>query len=124
MMLWMPGASVPSFMGLSAMSVLIYLVQTTAATAIMTFLYLRTNGSVLIAVLAHLAFNTAESVVSGGLPDAPVEQLRAVYLVNVGVLAVLGLVCMAVPSSTTRGLGRRSPQPRPPSGGAQAERRP
>lgn len=94
MMLWMPGASVPSFMGLSVMSVLIYLVQVMAVTAIMTFLFLRTNGSILLAVLAHLAFNTAQSVVFGGLPEMPVDQVRTVYVINVCVLAALGLVCM------------------------------
>jgi len=94
MMLWMPGASVPSFMGLSVRSVLIYLIHVMAVTAIMTLLFLRTNGSILLAVLAHLAFNTAESVVSAGLPEMPVEQLRIVYVVTVCVLAVLGLVCI------------------------------
>lgn len=84
----------PSFMGLSVMSVLIYLVQVMAVTAIMTFLFLRTNGSILLAVLAHLAFNTAQSVVFGGLPEMPVDQVRTVYVINVCVLAALGLVCM------------------------------
>ncbi len=64
------------------------------ATAIMTFLYVRTNGNVLLAVFAHLTFNAAESVVFAGLPETSEEQLHTLYLVNVCVLAVLGLVSM------------------------------
>ena len=94
MMLFSPGASLPSFMTLSVTSVLIFLVQITAETALMTFLYLRTGASVLLAILAHLTFNTAEAVLFGGLPHQAVEQLRSVYLVNVALLAVLGLIAL------------------------------
>lgn len=94
MMLWMPGASMPSFMDLSAASVLIYWVQLTAETAFMTLVFLRTKGSVLIAVLAHLAFNTAESVVFAGLGPISDDQERAIYLVNVGALAAVGVASL------------------------------
>lgn len=94
MMLWMPGAAMPSFMALSVASVLIYLVQLTAETAVMTLVFLRTHGSILLAVLAHMTFNTAEAVVFGGLPRLPVEHVRAVYLVNVAVLALAAIACL------------------------------
>ena len=84
----------PSFMSLSAASVLLYLVQITAETALMTFLFLHTNASVLVAILAHLTFNTAESVLYAGLPRLPVDQRRNVYLINVALLAVLGLISL------------------------------
>ena len=41
-----------------------------------------------------LVGNAAERVVSGGLPEMPVEQVRTVLVINVCVLAALGLVCM------------------------------
>jgi len=91
MMLFMPGASIPSFMGLSVTSVLIFLVQITSETALMTLLYLQTRGSLFMAVLAHLTFNSAESVVFSGLPSMALDLQQSVYLVNVGVLSVLGL---------------------------------
>ena len=101
----------PSFMTLSVGSLLIYQIQITAETAFMTLVFLRTNGSVLLAVLAHLTFNTAESVVFGGLPASSVERLRAVYLVNVAVLALLGLVSLLLVSQH----GGRNPAPQPSS---------
>ena len=83
MMLWMPGASIPDFMGLTTFSVAVYLGQITAISAVMTLIYLRTGGSVLMAVLAHLAFNTAGSVVFAGLPPFSPERIRQIYLVKV-----------------------------------------
>ena len=102
MMLWSPGASIPSFMGLSVSSVGIYLIQVTAITALMTFLFLRTNGSVLLAVIAHLAFNSAENVLYGGLPHIGREQLRSVYVVNVALLALLGLTSLVALATAPR----------------------
>jgi len=97
MMLFSPGASMPSFMSLSAGSVLVYLVQITAETALMTFLFLHTNASVLLAVLAHLTFNTAEAVIFGGLPRLPVDDRRAVYVINVTLLAALASIILVWP---------------------------
>jgi membrane protease YdiL (CAAX protease family) len=94
MMLWSPGASMPSFMGLSVTSVAIYWVQVTSITALMTVLFLLTKGSVLIAVLAHLTFNTAEAVLFGGLPTLSEGQERAAYIINVALLAILGLMSL------------------------------
>jgi CAAX protease family protein len=94
MMLWSPGASIPSFMGLSVTSVLIYWVQITAITVLMTVLFLHTNGSVLLAVLAHLSFNTADAILFGGLPALAPGVTRSIYLVNVGLLAILGMVSL------------------------------
>jgi membrane protease YdiL (CAAX protease family) len=94
MMLWSPGASIPSFMGLSAFAVAVYLVQVTSITVLMTWLFLRTQGSVLLAVLAHLTFNTAEAVLYGGLPKLAVAKERAVYLVNVTLLTAIAAAAL------------------------------
>jgi membrane protease YdiL (CAAX protease family) len=93
-MLLLPGASIPSFMPLSATSVALYFVQMSGITALITLVFLRTNGSLLLAILTHLAFNTAENVVYAGLPALAVDQQRSVYLVNVWVLAAIGWVSL------------------------------
>ena len=94
MMLWMPGASIPDFMGLTPFSVAVYLGHITAISAVMTMIYLRTGGSVLMAVLAHLAFNTAGSIVFAGLPPFSLERTRQIYLVEVAVLGLVGFACL------------------------------
>lgn len=92
MMLWSPGAALPSFMTLSLSSAGIYAVQITAITIMMTILFLETRGSVLLAICAHLAFNTAEAVLFAGLPELAVDQRRSIYLINVALLGLLGAV--------------------------------
>jgi membrane protease YdiL (CAAX protease family) len=94
MMLFMPGASIPDFMGLTPFSVAVYLGQITAWSVIITLIYVRTKGNILLAVFAHLAFNTAASVVLAGLPKFTPDGIRQIYLTNVAVLWVVGLGCM------------------------------
>ena len=106
MMLFMPGASIPAFMGLTPFSVAVYLGQITAWSAIITLIYVRTGGNILLAVLAHLAFNTAASVVFAGLPTFTPDRVRQIYLMNVAVLGIVGLGCMFwLGRSGTRGTG-------------------
>jgi hypothetical protein len=47
-----------------------------------------------MAVLAHLAFNTAGSVVFAGLPTFSLERTRQIYLVEVAVLGLVGFACL------------------------------
>lgn len=109
MMLWSPGASMPSFMALSPTSIAIYWVQITSVTAAMTVLFLHTRGSLLLAVLAHMTFNTAESILFGGLPSLSPERAKALYLASVAAWAVLGLISLGW-------LGARGAQIRRPAG--------
>ena len=44
--------------------------------------------------IAHLTFNTAEAIVFGGLPGLAPDQERKVYLVNVALLVILGLIAL------------------------------
>ncbi len=96
MMLFRPGASIPTFLGVSPLSVAVYLGQITSGAALLTLLFLRTRGSLLLAVLCHLGLNTAESVVFNGLPDLSEVQVRRIYFVNVAVLGCIGLGCLVL----------------------------
>ena len=87
MMLWSPGAAIPTVMGLTVFSVAVFLIQITSETVLMTLAFLRTNGSLLLAVIFHTSLNTAEAVVFGGLPEPTAPYQRAVYLVNVALLS-------------------------------------
>lgn len=95
MMFLMPGAALPDYMPPSAIAILTYLAQLTAVTGIMTFLFRRTGGSVLIAVLFHLTFNTARTIMFAGLPEPTVQQLREVYFADIAMLLVVAVVCLA-----------------------------
>jgi hypothetical protein len=47
-----------------------------------------------MAVLAHLAFNTAGSIVFAGLPPFSSERIRQIYLVTITVLGLVGFACL------------------------------
>lgn len=96
MMLFRPGASIPTFLEVSPLSVAVYLGQIMSGAALLTLLFLGTRGSVLLAVLGHLGLNTAESVVFNGLPDLSEVQVRQIYFVNVAVLGCTGLGCLVL----------------------------
>ena len=93
-MFWFPGAAIPSVFPLSVGSVLIYLVQMIAEACIFTLTYLLSGGSILLAVLQHLAFNTSEAVVFGFISEPSAEYKRQIYLLNTLVMwfvTVIGL---------------------------------
>ncbi len=54
-----------------------------------------------MAVLTHLAFNTAGSIVFAGLPPFPIDQIRRIYLVKVAVLGLVGFACLPWASRST-----------------------
>jgi len=91
MIFLMPGAALPEFMPPSVGSIAVYLARCVAITGIMTFVYCNTRGSVLLAVLFHLTFNTSESILFSGLPTPTDDQLLQIYLINVGLMAALAV---------------------------------
>jgi uncharacterized protein len=94
MMLLFPGAALPDYLPLTTLTILLYTAELTAVTCIMTFLLGRTGGSVLMAVLFHLAFNTARTVVLAGMPQPTPGQLQQVFVANIAVLWVIAVVTL------------------------------
>lgn len=88
-MFWFPGAALPSFLEPGLLSVSLYLAQITAEACLMTFLFVITRGSVLLAVLYHTSFNTAETIVFRTLPEPTAAQELQVYVL--GILISWGL---------------------------------
>ena len=117
-MFWFPGAAIPSVFGLSPSSVLLYLVQMIAETCIFTVTYLLSGGSVLLAILPHLAFNTSEAVVFGFIPEPSPEQKRQIYLLNTLIMWLVALVATRWKRKKLEPVGgspssEAAPQPRP-----------
>jgi len=101
-MFWFPGAAIPSLFELSVSSVLLYLVQMVVETCIFTITYVLSGGSVLLAILQHLAFNTSEAVVFGFIPEPSTEYKRQIYLLNTLVMWFVALVAMWFSSAGPR----------------------
>src|SRR5262249_28919026 len=94
-MFWVPGAAIPGFMGLSLVSVVVYLAQITAVAGVVTGFFGHTRGGGLLAILLHLTVNASRKLVFAGSPGMVAAQKREVYIVNtvlLGVVAALGLM--------------------------------
>ena len=96
-MLLLPGASFPSVFALSLPVVALYLTYTVAETVIMTFLWQRTSGSVLLAIVYHAAANAWENTLLPTLGDPPADSARVLYYMTVAVIVVVaaGLMILA-----------------------------
>jgi len=105
-MFWFPGAAIPSVFELSFSSVLLYLVQMVAEACLFTITYLLSGGSVLLAVLQHVAFNTSETVLFGFIPEPSAEHKRQIYLLNTLVMWFVALVALGWWAWRTRRTGR------------------
>jgi membrane protease YdiL (CAAX protease family) len=98
-MFWFPGAAIPSFLELSATSVLLYLAQITAEAILFTVLFNRTRGSVLLAIVFHTTFNTAESVVFR-LFESPTEaQDPSIYFWTIGLTWAAAIAALLLPGT-------------------------
>jgi membrane protease YdiL (CAAX protease family) len=93
-MFWFPGAAIPSVFALGFSSVLLYLVQMVAEASLFTVTFLLSGGSVLVAVLQHLAFNTSEAIVFGFITEPSAEQKRQIYLLNTLIMWFVALVAL------------------------------
>jgi len=79
-----PGAAIPSIFDVNALSITLYLLSITAQTFLFSYVYLKTNHSLILAILLHTSFNASSNIVLTFFPDAAENpELRLfVYTVN------------------------------------------
>ena len=96
-MFWFAGAAIPSFLDLTLTAVLLYLAQITAESILFTVLFNRSSGSVLLAIVFHTTFNTAESALFGTFAAPTDAQAPSIYLWTVVLTWVVALAALALP---------------------------
>jgi len=91
-----PGAAIPSVFDVSVWTVFLYLLNISAETFLMTFVFLKTRGSVFIAILFHAAFNACANIVLTGFPQVEnnVTQREFVYIANFFLLLLLAFILL------------------------------
>ncbi|TDI68199.1 MAG: CPBP family intramembrane metalloprotease [Bacteroidetes bacterium] len=92
-MFWFPGAAIPSFLELSAFSILLYLIQTTAEAILFTTVFNYTRGSVLIAIVFHMTINASENILFSALPEPSSTQQMEIHILMITFLCILAFVC-------------------------------
>ncbi|MGB2908452.1 MAG: type II CAAX endopeptidase family protein [Candidatus Aminicenantaceae bacterium] len=91
-----PGAAIPSEFPVISTTILLYIGTIAGGSLVFTYFYLKTRGSVLIAVLLHGVFNASSNVVWVLFPgiDRTSPQRMTIYIINMVLLLVLGSVLL------------------------------
>lgn len=89
-----PGAAIPSIFEVSVWTVGLYLLNITAQTFIFSYVYLRTNGSLIIAILLHASFNASSNIILTIFPDTEDNSdLRIfLYMINICLISITALM--------------------------------
>ncbi len=92
-----PGAAIPSYFSVNAWSIFLFVCSITAEAFAFTYLYLKTKGSLILAILFHMAFNASPNIAEGLFPA--LETAKAVreriYITDFVLVAVCMLACFA-----------------------------
>jgi len=91
-----PGAAIPSIFDVSVWTIFLYLLSICAETLLMTFVFIKTKGSVLIAILFHAVFNASSNIVLTIFPlvENNVAQRETIYITNIILMALLAAVLL------------------------------
>jgi uncharacterized protein len=87
-----PGAAIPSFFKVGAWSIFLFLCSIMAESFVFTYVYLKTKGSLIIAILLHMAFNAGSNIAEEFFPamqsaSAPRERIYITQIVMVAIWA-------------------------------------
>lgn len=102
-MFWYPGAALPSFLQLSLLNIGLFLTEITAESVLFTFLYFETKGSVLVAIIFHLSFNSSSGILFSALPKPSLRQRLDIYLIFILLMWISALLSLIF-------LSRHNPQ--------------
>lgn len=99
---FVPGVAIPSAFAVTPLTIGLYLANNTALSLIFTGLFLRTKGSVLLAILLHAGSNASSNIIYELFPEASlsVGSMELVYAINVVLMGVLGFAMLRGASAT------------------------
>lgn len=80
-----PGAAIPAVFEVNAWTVLLYFLTITSETLVFSYVYLRTKGSLILAILLHASFNSGSTIVLTIYPDVSeqVDQRMTLYGIHI-----------------------------------------
>jgi len=102
-----PGAAIPSFLPVTSWTIALYFCQILGESLIFTSVFLKTGGSVLLAILLHMAFNSASNIAERFFPafaNAGAARL-SIYLTSIGLTLVWAIATWVVGRKVQRGMG-------------------
>jgi len=88
-----PGAAIPSIFEVSVWTLFLYFLTIIAESLLFTYLFIKTRGSVLIAILFHTVFNASSNIILTVFPQVEnnVEQRELIYILNILLITILSV---------------------------------
>jgi hypothetical protein len=90
-----PGAAIPSFFTVGAWSIFLFLCSIMAESFIFTYVYLKTRGNLVLAILLHMALNARSNIAEGFFPtlqNANAARER-IYITDFALITVWAAAC-------------------------------
>lgn len=90
-----PGAAIPDFLPVSIWTILLFCANTIALSMVYTYVHLKSNGSVFLAILLHAFFNAAANIVFDFFGETEsFTLLMASYCLNILLAGLCGFVLL------------------------------
>ena len=91
-----PGAAIPSILDVSLLTISLYTFSVIAQTLFFTYIYLKTRGSVIIAILLHTAFNASSNIILSMYPtiEEIVDHRMFIFTLNASLICVFSLLLL------------------------------
>jgi membrane protease YdiL (CAAX protease family) len=102
-----PGAAIPSFLPVTGWTIALYFFQILGESLIFTYVFFKTGGSVLLAILLHMAFNSGSNIAEGFFPaSAHADAARlSIYLTSIGLTLAWAIATWALDRGVWTGMG-------------------
>ncbi len=84
-----PGAAIPGVFEVNAWTITLYFLNITAETFVFSYVYLRTRGSLILAILLHTTFNAASNIVLTIYPEVSEQVEQRMYLYALHIVFVV-----------------------------------
>lgn len=90
-----PGAAIPDFMPVSFWSIILFCINTIALSMVYTYVHLKSNGSIFMAIVLHAFFNAASNIVFDFFSETENYTILLMsYVMNIVLAGFLGYFLM------------------------------
>ena len=89
----LPGVTIPSVFEVSLWTLFLYLLMTIAEALLYTYVFLKTRGSVFIAIILHTVFNASSNIILTIFPQVEnnVDQRELIYITNLLLVIIVSV---------------------------------
>ena len=92
----LPGTTLPSFFGINIFTLTLYFLETLFKSFIFTYVYLKTKGSLILAILLHASFNASGNIASSFFLTSTKENISQQKMIYCLAALFLGIIAAII----------------------------